>query len=101
MARTSSVYARVEPEIKLQAEQILDCLGISMGSAVEMFLRQIIMQRGIPFEMKLPERKQPSCEDLTKEEFDEEIKKGITDIHEGRVYTADQVEAEMNREFGI
>ena len=54
MARTANVFARVEPEVKEQAEQVLDRLGIPMSNAVGMFLRQIVLQRGIPFEMKLP-----------------------------------------------
>ena len=33
MARTSNVFARVEPEIKEQAEQVLDQLGIPMSNA--------------------------------------------------------------------
>lgn len=47
MARTSSVYARVETEIKEQAESVLD-------------------QLGIPFEMKLPVRKPVAMGSLTK-----------------------------------
>ena len=54
MARTSNVFARVEPEVKEQAETILNQLGIPMSNAVGMFLRQVVIQRGIPFEMKLP-----------------------------------------------
>lgn len=54
MARTSNVFARVEPELKEQAEQVLSQLGIPMSNAVSMFLRQVVLQRGIPFEMKLP-----------------------------------------------
>ena len=38
---------------------------------------------------------------LTKEQFDAEIEKGMEDIKAGRVYSADEVEAEMKREFGI
>lgn len=37
MARTSSIYARVEPELKEQAELVLDQLGIPMSNAVGMF----------------------------------------------------------------
>ena len=48
MARTANVFARVEPEVKEQAEQVLDRLGIPMSNAVGMFLRQIVLQRGIP-----------------------------------------------------
>ena len=47
MARTANVFARVEPEVKEQAEQVLDRLGIPMSNAVGMFLRQIVLQRGI------------------------------------------------------
>ncbi len=101
MARTSNVFARVEPEIKQEAEMILDTLGIPMSNAVAMFLRQVILQRGIPFEMKIPKTEPISYGSLTKEEFDREIEKGIADIKAGRMSTADEVEARLNRKFGI
>ena len=101
MARTANVFVRVEPDIKEQAEQILDCLGIPMSNAVSMFLRQIVLQQGIPFEMKLPVRKPVAMGSLTKEEIDAEISKGMKSIEEGRVYSADAVEAEMMRDFGV
>ena len=34
MARTANIFARVEPEVKEQAEQVLDRLGIPMSNAV-------------------------------------------------------------------
>ena len=101
MARTANVFARVEPEVK---EQVLDRLGIPMSNAVGMFLRQIVLQRGIPFEMKLPAYEEPvAYGSLTKEQFNAEIEKGMEDIKAGRVYSADEVEveAEMKRKFGI
>lgn len=101
MARTSSVYARVEPEIKEQAETVPDQLGIPMSNAVSMFLRQIVLQQGIPFEMKLPVRKLVAMGSLTKEKIDAETSKGIKPIEEGRVYSAEVVEAEMMRDFGV
>lgn len=95
MARTANVFARVEPEVKEQAEQVLDRLGIPMSNAVGMFLRQIVLQRGIPFEMKLPAYEEPvAYGSLTKEQFNAEIEKGMEDIRAGRVYSADEVEAE-------
>ena len=104
MTRTANVFARVEPEVKEQAEQVLDRLGIPMSNAVGMFLRQIVLQRGIPFEMKLPAYEEPvAYGSLTKEQFNTEIEKGMEDIKAGRVYSADEdeVETEMKREFGI
>ena len=99
MARTSNVFARVEPEIKEQAEKVLDQLGIPMSNAVGMFLRQAVLQRGIPFEMKLPQNVPLAYGSLTKEQFDSEIEKGMADIRAGRVYSADDVEAEMKRDL--
>lgn len=101
MARTSNIFARVEPEVKEQAEQVLEQLGIPMSNAIGMFLRQVVMQRGIPFEMKLPVNKPLAIDSLTKEQFDEEMQKGMDDIKAGRVYSADAVEDEMRRIYGI
>ena len=101
MARTANVFARVEPEIKEQAEIVLDQLGIPMSNAVSMFLRQVVLQRGIPFEMKLPKEEPLAFRALTKEQFDSEIEKGMKDVRDGKVYSADEVEAEMKRKYGL
>ena len=102
MARTANVFVRVEPEVKEQAEQVLDRLGIPMSNAVGMFLRQVVLQRGIPFEMKRPDYEEPvAYGSLTREQFDVEIEKSMEDIKAGRVYSVDEVEAEIKREFGI
>ena len=101
MARTANEFARVEPEIKEQAELVLDQLGMPMSNAVSMFLRQVVLQRGIPFEMKLPKAEPLAFAALTKEQFDSEIERGMQNVKEGKVYSADDVEAEMRREFGL
>lgn len=102
MARTANVFARVEPDLKEQAEQVLNQLGIPMSNAVGMFLKQIVLQRGIPFEMKLPSYEEPiAYQALTKEQFNAEIEKGMEDIKAGKVYSEDEIEAEMKREFGL
>ncbi|MBQ7296272.1 MAG: type II toxin-antitoxin system RelB/DinJ family antitoxin [Clostridia bacterium] len=101
MARTSNVFARVEPDIKEQAEEILDQLGIPMSNAVGMFLRQIVMHRGIPFEMKLPQNAPLAYGSLTKQQFDSEIEKGMADLKNGNIVSSDEVEAFMRQKYGI
>ena len=101
MSKTANVFARVEPEIKDQAENVLDQLGIPLSSAISMFLRQVVLQNGIPFEVKLPRKEPLAYGSLTKEVFDEEIGKGIADVKTGRLYSAEDVEAELKREYGI
>ena len=53
--KTANVYARVEPALKMEAERILASLGITPSSAIQMFYRQIVLQKGIPFNLKVPE----------------------------------------------
>lgn len=95
--RTANVYTRVDPETKEQAEAILNQLGIPMSNAIGMFLKQIVMQRGIPFDMKLPPSVPVSVGNVTRKQFDMALHKGMDDIAAGRVITADAVEAEMRR----
>ena len=93
--------ARVEPEIKDQAEVILDQLGIPMSNAIGMFLRQVIIHNGIPFEMKLQVNKPLVMSELSKDDFDKEISKGINDIESGNVYSEEEVFEDIQRKYGI
>lgn len=101
MARSSSIYARVEPELKEQAETVLEQLGIPMSNAIGLFLRQVVLQRGIPFDMKLPQSKPLSAGTLTDEQFNAELEKGFADIAAGRVVSADSVAARMRQDYGV
>ena len=96
MAKTGNLYARIEPDIKEQAEAILDTLGISVSSAINMFYRQIILQRGIPFSMKLPDLGQMSAAEL-----DAELEKGYEDLMAGQVKPAAQVFADIRKNYGV
>lgn len=95
--RTVNVYTRVDPDTKEQAEMILNQLGIPMSNAIGMFLKQVVIQRGMPFEVKLPAAASVAVGSLTKEQFDAEMEMGMDDIAAGRVVSADDVEAEMGR----
>lgn len=55
MTRTANIQIRVEPEVKQQAEQVCSRLGLSLSAAVNLFLNQVIMQQGLPFDVKVPQ----------------------------------------------
>lgn len=101
MARTSNVFARVEPEIKQQAESVLEQLGIPMSNAIGIFLRQVAMQKGIPFEIKLPQNVPVSYGALSEDEFNTEIEKGLSDVADGKIISAQSVAEKMHRDYGI
>ena len=55
MASTNPTQIRIEENTKKQATELLEGLGLNLSDAVNMFLRQVILQNGIPFEVKYPE----------------------------------------------
>lgn len=101
MAKDASIYTRVEPHIKEQAEQILARLGIPMSNAIALFLHQVILQKGIPFEAKLPQRHSIDYSTLTDERFNAEMEKGFTDLNDGRVVSSETVRENMKSDYGV
>ncbi|MCM1216423.1 MAG: type II toxin-antitoxin system RelB/DinJ family antitoxin [Lachnospiraceae bacterium] len=51
------MYARIDPDVKEQAESILSTFGIPVSGAINMFYKQIILNRGLPFDVKIPRTK--------------------------------------------
>jgi DNA-damage-inducible protein J len=54
MAKTATIQTRVDPDIKRNAQKILSTLNISMSEAISIYLTQITLNKGIPFEIKIP-----------------------------------------------
>ena len=55
-AKTANVTARIQPNIKEQAEAILDRLGIPVSVFIDMTYRQVIMQGGVPFSLEISDK---------------------------------------------
>lgn len=101
MANTSAVYARIDTKLKDNAESILAQLGISPSSAIQMLYSQIVIQNGMPFDLKLPLSSPVAIGSLSREEIDAELIKGIESLKSGKSYTTDEIDAELAEEFGI
>lgn len=54
MAKTDTLHIRVEPDVKIKAEETLNDLGLSITEAVNVFLNQVILHNGIPFKIEKP-----------------------------------------------
>lgn len=52
--KNAVIHVRVNDELKSNVETILEELGISLSYSINMYLRQIEIKRGIPFEVVLP-----------------------------------------------
>ena len=100
MAKSANLYARIEPDLKEQAENILTALGISASNAITMFYKQIILQNGLPFEVKLPEHPLDVSR-MTATQLDAELEKGYADAKAGRTIPMEQAFANVRKEFGV
>lgn len=79
--KTETIRARIEPELKSQAEALFSQLGLSATQAIRLFYKQATLQRGLPFAVRLPNaetrealRQAQEHEDLTEYESLEDLK---------------------------
>ena len=57
MHKSSVVIARIEPALKIKAEDILCKTGLSAAAAIRLFYTQVCLNDGIPFAIKIPNQK--------------------------------------------
>lgn len=85
MSSSATLQVRIDEPTKTQAKNVFNTLGMSLSEGVCLFLRQVVMHRGIPFEVKIPNA-------LTAKTL-EESEKGI-DLH--RVSSVDELFEELD-----
>ncbi len=93
--KTANVTARVQPDIKQQAEQVLERLGVPVSVLIDTLYRQIIMTGGIPYSLTVPTL--PAEDSMTREEFDEMLQKGLTQAKAGHGRNVRDVFAEYQK----
>lgn len=86
------LYMQESIQILKKTESILSQLGITPSSAIQMLYSQIVLQKGMPFELRLPTNKPTALGGLTRAELDKELQKGIDSISTGKQYSADEVD---------
>ena len=101
MAKTANLYVRIEPDVKEQAESILAALGIPASNAINMLYKQSILQRGLPFDVKMPSARPLDMSALTEAELDAELEKGYADMAAGRTKPAKAVFDSIRKDYGL
>ena len=91
--KTANVNVRIQENIKKQAEEILKTIGISRATAIDIFYRQIILNKGIPFPKSLPIR-----EDMDEQEFNTMIGTGYLQAITGQTHDIEEVFKEFEEE---
>lgn len=92
MAHTAVVYARIDSALKQEAEELLNKMGISPSSAIQMLYSQILLTKAFPFQPGTPTRRPLGLGELSKEQIEEELRKGLESLRAGKFYTHDEVD---------
>ena len=81
--KSATVLARMEPELKQEAEAIMDQLGLPVSVVINCLYKQIVFKRRIPFSLDLPDA--PKSRDaMTDEEFNEMMSIGLAEAKAGK-----------------
>ena len=96
--KTANVMARVAPDVKEQAEAIMNQLGIPASVVINSLYKQIIMTRSIPFSISLP--KTPiALDEMDDATFDFMMEEGIRQANEGDVKPLDEAFSDIKRKL--
>jgi len=54
MPKTAVISTRIDPDLKHNAERVFKDLGLTVSQAITLFYRQVDLQRGLPFSVRIP-----------------------------------------------
>ena len=86
--KSATVTARVQPEIKRQAEEVLERIGLPVSVLIDTLYRQIIMTGGVPYSLTVPKFSTRDC--LTDEQFNTMMEKGYNQAKSGEGLSVDE-----------
>lgn len=89
MSKSANLNIRMKPEIKNGAELILKKLGIPPSNAIDMFYRQIILNNGLPFDVRIPNSKLIDISEISNEELNDLLDEGFENIEKGEYQNVD------------
>lgn len=75
MAAGQTTSIRLDPELKAQAQEVFDGLGLSLTSAITIFLKASVREQGLPFDMRLANDNYQPPKQQQEREYAETIKK--------------------------
>lgn len=97
-AKTANVLARVEPDVKQQAEEIMSQLGIPVSVVINMLYKQIIMKKAIPFSLSVASSP-VTLEEMDTSAFNKIMENGLKEAKNGESVNAEEVFASLKREI--
>ena len=91
MPKTDSMYMRIDPKLKADSEAILSRLGLTPNDAINVFLNQVVLHRGLPFAVKMPAMTRAEAEAI----FFDKIREAEESFANEPSMTIDELEAKL------
>ena len=101
MANTKAVYARIDTKLKENAESILQQLGISPSSAIQMLYSQIVRTNGFPLDLHLSNQTPTAIGNMSQTELNTALQEGYESTLTGKKYSVEEVNQMMKEEFKL
>lgn len=98
LTKTANVNVRIQANIKEEAESILDTIGISRATAIDIFYRQIILNKGIPFALAIP-KTLPAKDEMDEKSFNAIMAKAYDQVNQGDTYPIEDVFEELEKDL--
>lgn len=86
MSRTDTISVPIEPKLKAEAERILDELGLGADEAIRVFDKQVVLRRGLPFDLAIP---------------NEASRRAMRDVRQGRGLSRYKDTAKLREKLGL
>lgn len=96
---SSTIQVKVDNKLKNDSDALFKELGTDTTSAVRMFLKQAVMVKGFPFDIKIQER--DPYTPLSREQIYADLDKSMKEAAAGNVKDVDLMIAEAKKKYGL
>ncbi len=69
--KTAVLHTRIDPKLKTQAEAVFEEIGLSSSDAIRIFYKQVVLRKGLPFDVSIPNKE--TAETLAKSRRGEDV----------------------------
>ncbi len=91
--KTANVLARVEPDVKEKAENIMTQLGIPVSVVINMLYKQIVLTKSIPFSITLP----ITLDEMDRSTFDAIMQKGLDEARNDLAHSVSTISSKIKQ----
>lgn len=99
MAKNDTIHVRVNEDVKLNAEETLNTLGMTLSEAINMFLCQVSLTGGLPFDVRLPMPKEVMVRDRA--DLLQKLEEAEADIRNGKVSSPEDAFGRIRGKYGL